>query len=200
MEGKLQTSFIPKKPIAENGASYTTGISLVTLFAVVIFLISLALAGTVFIYQAYLTKSIAGMKDSFTRSEQAFNPNSVTTYSLLNNRISVATSLIKNHEAVSTLFDLLEQATLKSVRFTNFTFAYISPQHSTLSMKGQTLGSNYNSVAKQSDVFSQDPFSKYIHNPIFSNLNLDQNGNVVFDFSGDVDSQQILYRNNLPQH
>ena len=61
-------------------------------------------------------------------------------------------------------------------------------------MKGQAL--NYNSVAKQSDVFSENPTSKYIHNPIFADLDLDQKGNVVFSFTGEIDSDQVLYSNN----
>jgi len=196
MEGNLQTSFIPKKSASQVGVASKTGVNLVTLFAVIVFLVSIALAGTVFIYESYLTNTIAGMKNSFKLNEQAFNPDSITAYSTLNARINVATALLQTHVAVSTLFNILEQATLKSVRFTNFSYTYINNNHITLSMKGQAT--SYNAVAKQSDVFSTDPINKYIHNAIFANLDLDQSGNVVFSMDADVDPQQILYKNNLP--
>jgi len=196
MEGNLQTSFIPKKTTSPIGPTSKAGVNLVTLFGVIIFLISIALAGTVFIYEGYLTNNIKTMKDSFKRNEQAFNPQSITAYSTLNARINVANTLLKTHVAVSNIFDLLEQATLKNVRFSDFNYTYISDKRLTLSMKGQAT--SYNAIAKQSDVFSQDPMNKYIHNAIFSNLDLDQSGNVVFSFTADVDPQQVLYRNNLP--
>jgi len=196
MEGNLQTSFIPKKSPSQVGVASKTGVNLVTLFAVIIFLVSIALAGTVFIYESYLSNNIKAMQNSFKLNEQAFNPESITAYSTLNARINVANTLLKNHVAVSNIFDLLEQATLKTVRFTDFNYSYINNTRLTIAMKGQAT--SYNAIAKQSDVFNADPMNKYIHNAIFANLDLDQSGNVVFSLNADVDPQQVLYRNNLP--
>jgi hypothetical protein len=197
MEGKFQTSFIPKKPVTPATSSLSGGISFLSLIAVILFVASLALASAVFLYQNYLSSSIANKKESFKTNQKAFDPNTVTTYSTLNKRINIAGSLIKKHISVSSLFKVLEDSTLQTIRFNDFNYSYVSDKRINLSMKGQAL--NYNAIAKQSDVFSQNPASKYIHNPIFSDLDLDSRGNVIFSFTGEVDPEQILYSNNLPE-
>lgn len=200
MEGKFQTSFIPKKPITATASTQvrsSSGVNIVTLVSVVIFIISLALAGAVFLYETYLEHSIAQMKSEFTENENAFDPNSINIYTKLNDRINVANTLLNQHISASNLFDVLEQSTLQTVRFSDFNYTYVNPTEISLSMKGQAK--SYNAIAKQSDVFSQDPTSKYIHNPVFANLDLDQSGNVIFTFTADIDPSQLLYKNNLPQ-
>jgi len=197
MEGQFQTSFIPKKPIAPTTSVRSSGVSLFTLLGVIIFLASLALAAAVFLYQTYLNSSIASMKQSFQINEAAFDPNSISTYTTLSKRMAVAEILLQNHIAISTLFNVLEQGTLKTIRFTNFSYTYLNPQKVTLTMAGQAT--DYNSIAKQSDVFSSDPIKKYIQNPIFDGLDLNPSGQVIFNFTADVDPSAILYRNNLPQ-
>lgn len=197
MEGQFQTSFIPKKPITPTSSVRSAGVSLFTLLGVIIFLASIALAAAVFLYQNYLTSNIATMKSSFQADESAFDPTSISTYTTLSKRMAVAKILLQNHMAVSTLFSVLEEGTLKTIRFTSFSYTYLSPQKATLSMAGQAK--DYNSIAKQSDVFSADPIKKYIQNPIFDGLDLDPNGNVIFNFTASVNPASLLYRNNLPQ-
>ena len=139
------------------------------------------------------------MQNSFKISENAFDPESVSTYSTLNKRITVANTLLKNHIALSSLFSVLGQSTLKTVRFSSFSFSQGASGKSSIVMKGQARdnNNNYNSVAKQAEVFSENPVSKYITNPIFDGLNTDKNGNAVFNFTADVQNSQILYSANL---
>ena len=196
MEGKFQTSFIPKKPLTPKTQRLDGGISILSLLAGLMLAVSIALAAGVFLYEAYLTKDIVAKKASFKANEEAFDPNSVTTYSTLNRRITVSQALLSKHIAPSSIFDVIDQATLKTVRFMDFNFAYVNDKKVGLTMKGQAV--NYNSVAKQSDVFSENPTSQFIHNPIFADLDLDAKGNVTFSFTGDIDAQKILYSNNLP--
>jgi hypothetical protein len=198
MEGKFQTSFIPKKPLTARTERLNGGLSIISLIAGMMLALSLALAGGVFLYEGYLVKDIAGKKASFKANEDAFDQNSVSTFSTLNKRINVAQTLLHKHLAPSSVFKVIDEVTLKTVRFSDFNFSFVNDKKITLNMKGQAL--NYNSVAKQSDVFSENPTSKFIHNPIFADLDLDPKGNVIFSFSGDVDPQQILYSNpdNLP--
>ena len=199
MEGQFQTSFIPKKPVTAKSSGGPKGVSVILLLAIIIFLASASGAAAVFIYQTYLQNSISSMQKSFQLSENAFDPESVSTYAILNKRISVANSLLKNHIAVSNLFSVLGQSTLKTVRFSSFSFVVGASGKSTLVMKGQARdnNNNYNSVAKQAEVFSENPVSKYITNPIFDGLNTDQNGNAVFNFTADIQNSQILYSSNL---
>ncbi len=49
---------------------------------------------------------------------------------------------------------------------------------------------SFNAVALQSDAFGKSSIFK---DPIFSNLNLDQEGDVVFDFSAVIDPVRVSY-------
>ena len=53
---------------------------------------------------------------------------------------------------------------------------------------------SYNSVAYQAKVFSSEPAFK---NAVFSNLDLDQSGNVVFEFDAQIDPSLVTYQNNI---
>ena len=194
MELTSQTSFIPKRPVNSSSPKSVSGVNIITLISVIIFLASVTLAIAMFLYQTYLSSSLTGMQQSFAKNEKAFDPTTVSNLTALSQRLTVADGLLKQHIAPSGLFTVLEASTLKSVRFTNFSYTFVSPQKITLTMQGQAK--DYNSIAKQSDVFSETPANQYLHNVILSNLNLDPaTGNVVFSFSADVDPNAILYTN-----
>ena len=199
MEGQFQTSFIPKKPVTAKSSSAPNGMGIILLIAMVLFLASVTGGVAVFLYQSYLVNDISNMQKSFKINEDAFDPDSISTYVTLNKRITVANALLSNHVALSNIFSVIGQATLKTVRFTSFSYTEGTAGKSVISMKGQAKDNNnsYNSVAKQTEVFSENPTSKYITNPIFDGLNLDQNGNVVFNFTADVTQKQLLYSANL---
>ena len=59
-------------------------------------------------------------------------------------------------------------------------------------MSGQAVG--YRSVALQSDLFAKN---KYFLDPVFSNLSLDEKGNVLFDLDFSVDLNFVNYKRTL---
>ena len=59
-------------------------------------------------------------------------------------------------------------------------------------MSGQAIG--YRSIALQSDLFAK---KKYFQEPVFSNLSLDEKGNVVFDLDFSVDPNFVEYNQAL---
>ena len=68
-------------------------------------------------------------------------------------------------------------------------------------MSGQSVGfgknTGYTAIALQSDLFSSDKYKKYIIDPVFSNLSLDDKGNVLFDLEFSVDPTFIDYKQML---
>jgi hypothetical protein len=56
------------------------------------------------------------------------------------------------------------------------------------------IASSFSSVALQSDIFGEN---KFIQEPIFSNLNLDSKGDVIFDFSAFVDPRLLSYSDSI---
>jgi hypothetical protein len=102
-----------------------------------------------------------------------------------------AREILDNHKAPSALFDLLEDTTLTSIQFKNLSYGMKEGRMS-ISMGG--VASSFGSVALQSDIFGEN---KFIQESIFSNLNLDDKGNVVFDFSAFVDTRLLSYVNTV---
>jgi hypothetical protein len=63
-----------------------------------------------------------------------------------------------------------------------------------INMKG--LANSYSSVAWQSDVFGRSDrygTNKIIKDPVLSNLSVDEQGNVSFDFSANISESDISY-------
>lgn len=198
MEPKFKTSFIPKTPMAESGPKKKKGggksslMGLVTLITLIIFLAAIALGVGVFLYQQFLEQSIESKSQSLERARAAFEPAVIEELARLDKRIDVAQTLLANHTAPSALFAFLEDNTLQTIQFTDFRFSILEGGQASVSTSG--VAASFSAVVLQSDVFSQ---SRAIRNPIFSNLNLNQEGDVVFEFSAEVDPSLISYSETL---
>lgn len=190
MDPKLQTSFIPKKPlIASTRIDGHHSINFFFLIGLVVFIISAVAAGYVFLEKQLTQNHIKEAQKSLATTRETFDPSLIDTLTQLDNRFEAGKDLLNHHLSVSSLFQLLESITLKSVRFTSLTFT-AGTDLTTLSMKGE--GESFSSIALQSDVLGK---IKSLKNPIISDLVLEQNGNVGFQFNAAVDPSAILYKN-----
>ncbi|MSR71378.1 MAG: hypothetical protein EXS50_01740 [Candidatus Taylorbacteria bacterium] len=191
MDTKFQSSFIPKKTMVPTGRSgEPRSINLLFLIGFVILLVVIAGALYVFIEQQILHRNIAQNQKTLATTRQSFDPSLIDILTKLDTRFEIGKLLLSNHIAVSPFFGVLESITLKSVRFTDFTYALVGTDRITVSMHGE--GESFSSVALQSDVFGK---SKFLKKPIISNLTLSQNGNVGFDFTATIDQAGLLYKN-----
>ncbi|MEX0917170.1 MAG: hypothetical protein WDZ90_01460 [Candidatus Paceibacterota bacterium] len=191
MEPKFRSSFIPKESLKDEGKgskTRTAGMGIIMLVTLVLFLGTITLAAGVFFYQQFLFQSIESKKASFERAEEAFSPSLITELSRVDSRLTAAEDLLGRHVSVSALLELLEETTLRNVRFREFRYSSLSGPEISLSMDGEAR--SFNAVALQSDAFGGN---RFINNSIFSNLNIDQRGNVVFNFSATVDPRLISY-------
>ncbi len=191
MEPKFQSSFIPKGPLATSGTLASTGTKQKSLFGFltsIVFAITIALSIGVLAYNFYLGHSIKKMGAEINAARAEIDQSSVGELTRLNSRIVSTQDLLNKHVVLSPLLDYLEATTLKNVRFTDFHFESTN-KGLVLSMKGQARG--YSAVSLQSDIFNK---SKYIKNPIFSDLSLDDKGNVIFSFSAMVDPSLVSYK------
>lgn len=187
----LKHTFIPKQPVANQGglsASSGRSFNLLSGIASIILVITVMGAAGVYAYRAYLTKNVAGASVSLERAKAAFEPDTIVAMKRFSARVGASEGLLSRHIAPSVFFAVLEDLTLKTVRFSKFTYSFDGSEI------GVGLGGtakNYSSVALQSDFFSKSP---YIKNPVFSNLNLDKSGNVTFEVTLQVDPALILYK------
>ncbi len=189
MDSKFQQSFIPKESLV-GGMNFRVGqgLGIFALIAIVIFLISVGAFGVAYFYKQSVAKEISKLDVDLARTREIFQPATIAEFKKLSNRLSVADKLLNNHPALSRVFDVLGEATLQSVYFNSFYLAGADKGFS-LALKG--VARNFSSVALQSDILGKN---QAIKNPIFSNLNLDQKGNVVFDVTASVDSSLLSYK------
>ena len=195
MEPKFQKSFIPKESLAGSVTKVRRVggvVGIMTLLSLVIFIISIALSGGVFLYQQYLQRSIENKKDSIDRARAAFEPSLIRDLSRLDARIESAKEILSTHLAPSTVFSLLEDLTLQNVRFTNFSYEATDGGIGKLKLRG--IARSFNAIAQQSNLIGA---SIVVHDPIFSNLGLDDKGNVTFDFTATVDARLLSYKEQI---
>ncbi len=191
----FQTSFIPKKPLAEERVVAPRHTSIFTFLTTLIFFGSLASAGAIYFYKANLLKTNADKKAQIEVAHNTFQLPLIKTLTRLDRRISDAKQLIDGHVMVSPIFAALEVNTLKSIQFTKF--SYVAPADPTLPVTVHMSGRarDYASIALQSDQLAKNI---HIHNSIFSNLVLDtQTGAVAFDLVFTVDPDLVRFTNHL---
>src|SRR6185312_303953 len=192
MDPKFQSSFIPKGPISTVGArgmAVDRGErSFFGFIALIIFILTVLLAGGVFAYKLYLNSEIAQMGSNLTAASATLDPTSIDQMVDLNNRIISVQSLLAKHIVLSPLFAFLESSTISSVRLTDFSYAVSDKGLLQITIKGSANG--YSDVALQASVFNQTP---YLSNVVFSNLTLNQQGQVNFTVSANVAPTLVSY-------
>lgn len=192
MDTPTQSSFIPQD--AASLSSQTSrvraqgGLSdLVLLMTIVIFVASLALAGSVFLYEEYLQTSAASKVEQLQRAKDAFEPSLIHTLTRLDDRMHVADELLARHIAPTAFFSILEQATLTNIEFKTLDFDAVDPQRIQIKMSG--IARSVNSIALQADLFSKNGT---ITNPIFSDINRQDDG-VHFNLTAVVNPQSVNF-------
>lgn len=192
MEGKLQTSFIPKQPLADNGVKKTSvPTSLFSIIGWFIFIVVVVASVGVFVYEQYLTKSIDSKNIELSNRVKSFDTATVDHFVQLDSRLQAAATILNNHLAFSKLLSLIADHTVQSVQFTDFKYGYDDAGKISLTLGGKAP--DFASVALQSDTFSSQA---YLQNQVFSGLGLSQDGGVVFKFAALVDPAALQYNRN----
>lgn len=189
MDQNFQTSFIPKKPIVEEkrpvGSSSSVG--LFSVISIFIFFTMAVGTGGLYFYKISQEKRLKSMQDDLVLARNRFEPSRIADLKVLDKRLSAATTVLNNHVAVSPIFQALGDLTMKSVRYTKFSYT-LNEGKVNVKMSGQAVG--YRSIALQADLLSK---SKYFLDPVFSNLQLDNKGNVLFELVFSVSHDFVDY-------
>ncbi|MBX4197812.1 hypothetical protein KW782_00560 [Candidatus Parcubacteria bacterium] len=194
MEGKFQTSFIPKKS-GGGQPSYVTPVRTINFFTltiIIIFATVVLLSAGVYGYKWMLNRNNEEIKDELSAALDALRKENIAELGRLDSRIETGKTLLGEHVALSEFFTFLSKSTLQNVRFTNFRYSLTGDQKITVSMNG--MARNFSSLALQIDEFSATTSQKYIKGPVFSSYSLDKAGNVSFVFTAVVNPESILYK------
>ncbi len=161
-----------------------------SLIANSIFTLSIIAVVVIFVGQWYLNRNIASLGASLSAAKEELQPERIQELNRAYDRINAVKTLLLNHVTVSNLFDELNQMTVKNLRLNELTFNMLSGKGISLTFKGEAIG--YVTVAEQADVFGKQNFFK---SPIFYDLNLNDQGAVVFAFKSDIDPSAIILNN-----
>jgi len=181
MENQFSTTFIPKKPMlpeATSSAPVSRPVGFLSSISVVIFFVTLAIAGGVWFWERYETQKVAELANSVVKAQKRFEPSFITKLQILDKQLKNAQVLVKNHTVTSPIFDLLEASTIKPVQFSKF--EVVNDEAKGVSVKMSGIADGYKSIAQQSDSLGSSSFLK---NTIFSNFFLTPQGRVSFDLS-----------------
>ena len=188
MERDFQTSFIPKKPMIEESRTTATPVGFLTILSIFIFFTMILASGGLFFYKNILERNVVSMEDTLTKAKARFEPETIVRIQTTDKRLKSATAVLSKHVAVTPIFEALQALTMKTIRYTKFSYKGEEDGKVAVQMQGVAIG--YRSIALQSDLFAKN---KYIIDPIFSNLTLDNTGNVLFDLNFWIDPNFVDY-------
>ncbi|MEO5635189.1 MAG: hypothetical protein ABIS26_01595 [Candidatus Paceibacterota bacterium] len=194
MEQNFQTSFIPKKPILEHRELSNRSFGLFTVIAIFFLITVVVISAGLFIYRGALNKSIANKAASLNLAKNGFEPSKITELQALDKRLRASTEILSKHIAITPIFAALQAITMKTVRYTQFTYDLGTEKDSKVRVKMSGIAQGYAAVALQSDLYAKN---KNIIDPVFSNLTLDDKGNVLFDLQFSVDPSFVDYKQML---
>jgi len=186
MDTRIQTSFIPKKPIDRSLSAKASG-GIFYLLATTVFVVALILSAGIFGYQKYLEGRIAKMEVDLSQARQSLEPELVDELTRADRRFIAADQIIKNHTTISEFLNMLESLTLQNVSFSSFTY-----KHAPGGIKFELLGQarSYATVAYQAKIFAEE--ARFV-SPQFSELDLNEEGNVLFAVRSGLDIKAVSY-------
>lgn len=200
MDRETQTSFIPRTILTKNVEPVPQTFSLSAVISTLALLLSLGLWGGTYAYRGLLQAAIdgpcvgraalggttqsCGLKESINRARQDLDQATTIFLKRLNDKLLIGEELVNQHRTTVPIFKMLEELTLPSIYFSH------------LSYNGQTLmidgrASSYENIAVQTQVFARD--QGRIKSFIFSDLDLDSFGNVVFKLALNLEPEVTSY-------
>lgn len=188
----VQTSFIPKRTLdTQTRIERADTVSIFTVLSTLIFFLTLVAGGGVFFWQETLTTQVAEVESTLVKERESFSEDIIQELTGLSNRLQGSSMLLENRLYTSNIFELLNQNTIKTVRFGKFSVDPALVDKTKLKMTVSGQAKDYASVALQSEVFSK--LNSAVIDYEFSNLTLDQSGNVLFDMSATLDKKAVAF-------
>ena len=191
MEQNFQTSFIPKKPMIEERAVASRPVSFLTVISIFIFFTIVITIGGLYFYDGVLKKDIIQMENDLNLAKNRFEPSKIVQLQVLDKRLIASNEILSKHVAISPIFKALQLITMKNISYNKFSYDFDGEKNSKIMIKMSGIAVGYKSVALQSDLFTKN---KYLIDPIFSNLALDDKGNVLFNLEFSVDPNFVDYK------
>lgn len=189
MDLKFQSSFIPRQPIISQGGPRLAHVNLISVIAIIIFIITIGLIGAVLIAKTILNRNLVSLDAQIVEAKNSFELSTIGDLKRESIRIRVAEELLANHIAFSKFLELLNQSTFEKVSYENLTYTKNEDGSIEISLSG--LVSDFNTLVLQAGLFKSTPG---IINPVFSSFSIDEES-IGFDLSFNLAPDIILYKN-----
>lgn len=205
MEPNFHTSFIPKKPVVQERVAPVRFIGFFSIVAIFILFSALLFTLGLYFYKGVLIKNIADMVNTLNLAKDRFEPSKITEFQILDKRLQASSEILSRHIVATPIFEALSLITMKTVRYTKFSYDLGSAsasqnadqKNNKVSVKMSGIAIGYRSIALQADLFNTKDIGKNFIDPVFSNLTLDDKGNVLFDLQFSVDPSFVDYKQTL---
>lgn len=182
----IPTSFVPKQPVATQARRKRAPLGIFYYGALFLVGVAVVGAGLTFGYSTYLNSLRDARKASLASAEDNINKAEVEEFIRLRDRIQASESLLNQHVVISRFFDVLEETTLKNVRFQSLIASVGNDRVTKIEMRG--IARSFNALAAESSAFAAE---KRIKRAIFSNISADKNGVVTFTLKAELDSKLV---------
>lgn len=183
----IPTSFVPH-PTPSGSQKYRA--SMLGAFGIVgyiVFGVALAAAIAVFAYDRILIAQNASKDAQLVKAEKQVDPATVEQFIRLRDRLNSSSKLLDNHIALSGFFRLLEKTMPTTARFTSLS---LNASGLTVTVQGAGTANSFNAIAATSQAFGKDG---RIKNAIFSQMEVNRQGDVNFNFSATLDPTLVTY-------
>jgi hypothetical protein len=194
---QITTTFIPKKPLQQTAEEIGSTrvnrapIGAVLVISIIIGILSAAAVVGVYLYKRYTIQAVENIQKELASNEKELEPNLLVELGKLDKRLKNGEVVLSKHIALSPVFDIIEQNTLKTVRFSSFKF---NTENNTYSVMLSGEANSYQAVALQSESFGSIISFREV---IFSDFTLTPKNRISFTVSFKV-SPEVLNFSTAP--
>lgn len=185
MDEKL--SFIPKKSLNYRPAVKRSSGGFV-LFALLIFMISSALWGILYMYKKSLNDNATLLNETIKKEKGALEESTINEVAIFAQKISVVKKLLGNHKSFVNVLNFLQDFTMKDIQFNDLNYSFSEADGPSLSLSGATK--SYASLALQIQALEKNNQVKRVS---VSGLSSDTKGGVKFNLKIIIDPIMTVY-------
>jgi len=139
MDQRIQTSFIPKRQSEARGAvaKAKRPMTLFNWLSGIVFILAIILTVGFFSYERLIINQNKAKASIIEKEIQALDTQLTEELGLVKSRVDLGKRFLSNHLALSSLFSLIEESTLRSIYFSEFNLETNPGDKASIKAKGE---------------------------------------------------------------
>ena len=188
MDTKFRSSFIPKVSFEKEDKG-AQSFGLLGALAVLIFIVSLLVTGSSFLYRMMLKSEIDNLKSQVSSALSAIDKESANEIILFDKQLNLVEEVLSKHVTVSNFFEMLEKESVSQVQFTDLNYSAFPGGNIFVNMNGKAK--SYAAIALQEDTFLKNLNTVSVN---FNGMKIDsKSGTISFSFKGEFKSDLVKF-------